>query len=134
MMRYTIHLLSALSSIVYIMLINSNSHVSSNPIAAFDPTMAPFLAPYPPMPLQAPLLMGQHSYDPYASIQIPQYLFNPQHHYLPPPPMDLDRRSNTNRKSSNQKGGNQNEMSEEQKAMAGVPVSFVSIIVQSIPK
>lgn len=110
-------------------LISLNSFLLANPIA-YDPTAAPMIS-YPPMPLQAPMLMAPQ-FDPYASMQMPHYMFNPQHHYMPMQvPFDAspDRRSNFNgRLSNNQKGNSDqgSDMSDEQKALAGVPSSLVS--------
>lgn len=81
------------------------------------------------------MLMAGPQYDPYASMQMPQYVYGPSPFHYGPMPYDSDRRSNGNNKKfghNNNRNGptqasGQDEMTDEQKALAGIPLSFVSI-------
>lgn len=76
----------------------------------------------PPMPV--PMMLGQHSYqyDPYAAMSVPaQYMMNA--------PFNMHAQQASNRRSNGREkpqSDNNDNKTDEQKALEGLPVSFVS--------
>lgn len=122
----SIHLISA----IILAYIHTRVPVLCNPIA-FDPSTTPLMA-LGPMPLQAPMMMGPQ-YDPYGAMASNQYMYA-QPQFLPMPPFETHRRSNSGLNRSGGRGNSKppQEMTDEQKALADLPVSFVSKLAKRV--
>lgn len=96
-------------------------------------TTSPPLLPIAPLPLPAPMLVDSHYQDPYAPMQQPAQFFLAPH--FGPLAFETDRRSfpgifrHLEKKSI--KPSSDPVESDEQKALEGVPLSFVSGIDKS---